>query len=242
MLYCASNVYLSDKSVLAPKSNSYLKTYWLRRLACDVSRICSLIKMSKPPSDSNLTTYKLVVVGDGGVGKSALTIQFFQKLFIEDYDPTIEDSYIQHTQIDGEWCILDVLDTAGQEEFSAMREQYMRKGDGFLMVYSVTDLHSYENIANFHTQILRVKDKDAYPMLLVANKIDLVRQRRVTEEQGRQLAARLRVPYVETSAKDPPVNVDLAFHDVVRVIKQQPKEFKKQLKRGRAKRKRCTIL
>ena len=107
MLYCASNVYLSDNSVLAPKSNSYLKTYWLRRLACNVSRIYSLIKMSKPPSDSNLTTYKLVVVGDGGVGKSALTIQFFQKLFIEDYDPTIEDSYIQHTQIDGEWCILD---------------------------------------------------------------------------------------------------------------------------------------
>ena len=63
--------------------------------------------MSKRPSDSNVTTYKLVVVGDGGVGKSALTIQFFQKLFIEDYDPTIEDSYIQNTQIDGEWCILD---------------------------------------------------------------------------------------------------------------------------------------
>lgn len=198
--------------------------------------------MSKPPSDSNLTTYKLVVVGDGGVGKSALTIQFFQKLFIEDYDPTIEDSYIQHTQIDGEWCILDVLDTAGQEEFSAMREQYMRKGDGFLMVYSVTDLHSYENIKNFYTQILRVKDKDAYPMLLVANKIDLVRQRRVTEKDGRALAANLRVPYVETSAKEPPVNVDLAFHDVVRVIKQQPKDFQKQLKRGRTKRRRCTIL
>lgn len=198
--------------------------------------------MSKPPSDSNLTTYKLVVVGDGGVGKSALTIQFFQKLFIEDYDPTIEDSYIQHTQIDGEWCILDVLDTAGQEEFSAMREQYMRKGDGFLMVFSVTDLHSYENIKNFYTQILRVKDKDAYPMLLVANKIDLVRQRRVTEKDGRALAANLRVPYVETSAKEPPVNVDLAFHDVVRVIKQQPKDFQKQLKRGRTKRRRCTIL
>ena len=69
--------------------------------------VFKFIEMSKPPSDSNLTTYKLVVVGDGGVGKSALTIQFFQKLFIEDYDPTIEDSYIQHTQIDGEWCILD---------------------------------------------------------------------------------------------------------------------------------------
>lgn len=52
-------------------------------------------------------TFKLVVVGDGGVGKSALTIQFFQKLFVADYDPTIEDSYIQHTEIDGQWCILD---------------------------------------------------------------------------------------------------------------------------------------
>lgn len=52
-----------------------------------------------------------------------------------------------------------VLDTAGQEEFSAMREQYMRKGDGFLLVYSVTDVHSWENIRNFHTQILRVKDR-----------------------------------------------------------------------------------
>jgi len=61
---------------------------------------------ARPPSD-NLITYKLVVVGDGGVGKSALTIQFFQKLFVTDYDPTIEDSYIQHNEIDGQLCILD---------------------------------------------------------------------------------------------------------------------------------------
>jgi len=90
--------------------------------------------MSKAPNDP-LATYKLVVVGDGGVGKSALTIQFFQKLFVTDYDPTIEDSYIQHTDVDGKWCIMDVLDTAGQEEFSAMREQYMRKGFTFLRFY-----------------------------------------------------------------------------------------------------------
>ncbi|XP_013391765.1 ras-related protein M-Ras-like isoform X2 [Lingula anatina] len=163
--------------------------------------------MSKPPNEI-VTTYKLVVVGDGGVGKSALTIQFFQKMFVQDYDPTIEDSYIQHTEIDGEWCILDVLDTAGQEEFSAMREQYMRKGDGFLLVYSVTDRQSYENIRNFHTQILRVKDRDSYPMLLVANKVDLVHLRKVPEEQGRDLAIQLGVQYIETSAKVPPLNVD----------------------------------
>ena len=62
--------------------------------------------MSKAPGE-NVPTFKLVVVGDGGVGKSALTIQFFQKMFVQDYDPTIEDSYIQHTEIDGQWCILD---------------------------------------------------------------------------------------------------------------------------------------
>jgi Ras-related protein M-Ras len=114
--------------------------------------------MAHPPTD-NLKSYKLVVVGDGGVGKSALTIQFFQKMFVEDYDPTIEDSYIQHTEVENQWCVLDVLDTAGQEEFSAMREQYMRKGDGFLLVYSVTDKTSFHNIRQFHTLILRVKDK-----------------------------------------------------------------------------------
>lgn len=63
--------------------------------------------MTRPPNNDNLMTFKLVVVGDGGVGKSALTIQFFQKLFVADYDPTIEDSYVQHTEVDNEWCILD---------------------------------------------------------------------------------------------------------------------------------------
>ncbi|KAK2157628.1 hypothetical protein LSH36_188g10018 [Paralvinella palmiformis] len=211
--------------------------------AClDMSGSAQKIKMSKPPNE-NVTTYKLVVVGDGGVGKSALTIQFFQKMFVQDYDPTIEDSYIQHTEIDGKWCILDVLDTAGQEEFSAMREQYMRKGDGFLLVFSVTDIISYENIKNFFTQILRVKDRESYPMILVANKVDLVHLRKVTEEQGRELAASLKIPYIETSAKDPPLNVDTAFHEVVRIIRNQPVEVREKKRRKHAfHRNKCTIL
>ncbi|KPP57860.1 ras-related protein M-Ras-like [Scleropages formosus] len=148
---------------------------------------------SAVPSD-NLPTYKLVVVGDGGVGKSALTIQFFQKIFVPDYDPTIEDSYLKHTEIDGQWAILDVLDTAGQEEFSAMREQ------------------------------------ESFPMILVANKVDLVHLRKVTSEQGREMAAKHSITYIETSAKDPPMNVDKAFHELVRVIRQEVPE-KSQKKR-----------
>lgn len=194
--------------------------------------------MSKPPSDK-LPTFKLVVVGDGGVGKSALTIQFFQRLFVTDYDPTIEDSYIQHTEVDAQWCILDVLDTAGQEEFSAMREQYMRKGDGFMLVYSVTDKQSYENIPHFYTQILRVKDRESYPMLLVANKVDLVHMRKVTEEMGRELAHRLNLSYIETSAKDPPLNVDTAFHEVVRIIRNSPPVDGNKKDKGKGK---CVIM
>ncbi|CAF1140526.1 unnamed protein product [Adineta steineri] len=176
--------------------------------------------MQSGPPD-NAVTYKLVVVGEGGVGKSALTIQFFQKMFVEDYDPTIEDSYIQHVEVDRQVCVLDVLDTAGQEEFSALREQYMRKGDGFLIVYSVIDANSCKNTRQFYNQILRVKDRKSYPMILVANKIDLVHLRKVSEEEGRELAAELQIPYIETSAKVPPVNVDAAFHELVRAIRQQ---------------------
>ncbi|XP_030185042.1 ras-related protein M-Ras isoform X1 [Lynx canadensis] len=186
---------------------------------------------SAVPSD-NLPTYKLVVVGDGGVGKSALTIQFFQKIFVPDYDPTIEDSYLKHTEIDNQWAILDVLDTAGQEEFSAMREQYMRTGDGFLIVYSVTDKASFEHVDRFHQLILRVKDRESFPMILVANKVDLMHLRKITREQGKEMATKHNIPYIETSAKDPPLNVDKAFHDLVRVIRQQiPEKSQKKKKK-----------
>ncbi|XP_059239071.1 ras-related protein R-Ras isoform X1 [Mustela nigripes] len=88
-----------------------------------------------PPSE----THKLVVVGGGGVGKSALTIQFIQSYFVSDYDPTIEDSYTKICAVDGVPARLDILDTAGQEEFGAMREQYMRAGHGFLLVFAIND-------------------------------------------------------------------------------------------------------
>lgn len=169
---------------------------------------------------TNTPFYKLVVLGNPGVGKSALTIQFIQSYFVMDYDPTIEDSYTKQCIVDGEICKLEVLDTAGQEEFSAMREQYMRKGDGFVIVFSVTDRQSFEQIARFHKQILRAKDRDEYPMIVLANKIDLDQQRVISVEEATRFARRLGdVRVMEASAKVR-FNVDQAFHDLVRQIKQ----------------------
>uniref|UniRef100_A0A8C7SAJ8 RAS related 2 n=1 Tax=Oncorhynchus mykiss TaxID=8022 RepID=A0A8C7SAJ8_ONCMY len=141
-----------------------------------------------------------------------------QSYFVTDYDPTIEDSYTKQCVIDERAARLDILDTAGQEEFGAMREQYMRTGEGFLLVFSVTDRGSFEEIYKFQRQILRVKDRDEFPMILVGNKADLELQRQVTQEEGQQLARQLKVTYMEASAKIR-MNVDQAFHELVRVIR-----------------------
>ncbi|TFK49550.1 ras-domain-containing protein [Heliocybe sulcata] len=170
-----------------------------------------------------LREYKLVVVGGGGVGKSALTIQFIQSHFVDEYDPTIEDSYRKQCVIDDEVALLDVLDTAGQEEYGAMREQYMRTGEGFLLVYSITSRNSFEEITTFHQQILRVKDKDSFPVIVVANKCDLEYERQVGMNEGRDLAKHFGCKFIETSAKNR-INVDEAFSNLVREIRKYNKE------------------
>jgi GTPase KRas protein len=92
------------------------------------------------------------------------------------------DSYRKQCIVDEEVALLDVLDTAGQEEYSAMREQYMRTGEGFLLVYSITSRESFDEIRTFQQQILRVKDKDIFPMVVVGNKLDLASERKVSVE------------------------------------------------------------
>ncbi|TGZ71332.1 hypothetical protein CRM22_002705 [Opisthorchis felineus] len=165
-----------------------------------------------------MTEYKLVVVGAGGVGKSALTIQLIQNHFVEEYDPTIEDSYRKQVVIDGEICLLDILDTAGQEEYSAMRDQYMRTGEGFLCVFAVNNYKSFEDIHQYREQIRRVKDSDDAPMVLVGNKLDLT-HRAVGANDAKMLARSFNIPYVETSAKTRQ-GVDEAFYTLVREIRK----------------------
>ena len=102
--------------------------------------------------------YKVVILGSGGVGKSALTIQFVQSVFIEKYDPTIEDSYRKNVKLDGEVVLLELLDTAGTEQFTAMRDLYLVNGQGFLLVYSITSLSSFQEITVIYEQICGIKN------------------------------------------------------------------------------------
>lgn len=104
-----------------------------------------------------------------------------------------------------------------------MREQYMRNGEGFLLVYSSTSRLSFEEIRTFHQQIRRVKDRDNFPMVLVANKCDLEMERQVPMQEGRDLAKQFGCEFIETSAKNR-INVEEAFYSVVRDIRRFNKE------------------
>mmetsp|Transcript_18897 Transcript_18897/g.48058 ORF Transcript_18897/g.48058 Transcript_18897/m.48058 type:complete len:192 (-) Transcript_18897:61-636(-) len=165
------------------------------------------------------THYKICVLGDGGVGKTALTIQLCSNHFVEEYDPTIEDSYRKQVVIDEESCLLEILDTAGQEEFTALRDQWIRDCEGFVIIYSIISRSSFEQVSTFKEQVMRVKDADRLPIMLVGNKCDLEEKREVSTQEGVDLAKAFGAQFKEASAKTR-VNVEEAFYDLVRMIRQ----------------------
>jgi len=164
--------------------------------------------------------YKIVVLGGGGVGKSALTIRLVTDNFLDEYDPTIEDSYRKQVDVDGKSALLDILDTAGQEEFSSMQDLWMREGKGFLLVYSITSLHTLEECEVLRDKILRTKEEDAStPIVLCGNKCDLNDQREVETSKGQAIAKKWNAPFFETSAKMKINNV-ACFYEIVRQIRK----------------------
>lgn len=134
--------------------------------------------------------------------------------------------------------MLEVLDTAGQEEYTALRDQWIRDGEGFILVYSISSRSSFSRIKRFHHQIQRVKESTAsspsypgspisaanpsapVPIMLVGNKSDRIAEREVSTQEGHALARELGCEFVEASAKNY-INVDKAFYDVVRILRRQ---------------------
>lgn len=170
----------------------------------------------------SVNSYKLCVLGGGAVGKSSLSLRFIRSFFPLDYDPTIEDSYTKQTEIDGRVCRLDVLDTAGQEDFGALFPEWVGKGrQGFMLVYSIESRQSYERVMQLSELLRQYREEPNLPITLVANKCDLEEIRDVTEAEGKQLAEKIGAQhFYETSARTY-FNVENAFHSLVREIRKQ---------------------
>ncbi|QRW03650.1 Ras-related protein RSR1 [Ceratobasidium sp. AG-Ba] len=155
-----------------------------------------------------MRTYSAIVLGAGGVGKSSLTLRLVQEVYNKQF------------QVDNEFCSLEITDTAGAEQFTAMNEYYLKDARGFILVFSLTQAASVREVENLRTQIHRVKGHNAgsIPMVLVGTKADLGPDREVSREQMQALADKWRVPYYETSAKRN-WGVEAVFEDIVRQMR-----------------------
>lgn len=182
--------------------------------------------------------FKVVVLGPGGVGKSALTVQFISGKFVERYDPTVEDFYRKEIEVDGDPAILEILDTAGTEQFASMRDLYIKNGQGFIIVFSLTSRQTFQDIKLIREQILRVKGTNRVPIVLAANKSDVAEtHREVYTEECCNLANEWSIPYMETSAKNSTI-VNSLFTEIVKEMnfklyshglktRKEKKKFKK---------------
>ena len=161
--------------------------------------------------------YKLLMIGDSGVGKSSLLLRFASDQFEDSYMTTVGlDFKIRTVEVDGKVVKLQMWDTAGQERFRTITSSYYRGAQGIIVVFAVDDTKSFENVKTWVTEIERYAGEGVVK-LLVGNKCDL-ESRAVTTEEAENFAAELGMQYMETSAKTA-VNVEDTFMLTAREIK-----------------------
>lgn len=165
---------------------------------------------------------------------------------MEDYEPTKADSYRKTLVLSGSECQIDILDTAGQEDYAVVRDNYFRSGEGFLCVFSLVDRESFGGVTEVRESVLRVKIDERTPLILVGNKADLQDSREISNEDATALANSWGVPYVETSAKTK-LNVDKVYYDLLGMIQKRKETMDKNAgsttnKKKKKKKSKCTIL
>ncbi|KAA8910221.1 hypothetical protein TRICI_004239 [Trichomonascus ciferrii] len=163
---------------------------------------------------------KIAIVGSSAVGKSSITVQFVEKHFVESYYPTIENQFSKSIKYKGIEYTTEIIDTAGQDEFSIMNQKHLIGIHGYVLIYSIASRSSFDMIPIIRDKILNATGTETLPMVIVGNKTDLDEsQRQITFDEGQQMAQGLGLPFVETSAKDD-VNVDRAFESLIAEIER----------------------
>jgi len=164
--------------------------------------------------------FKLLLIGDSGVGKSCLLLRFADDTYTESYISTIGvDFKIRTIELDGKTIKLQIWDTAGQERFRTITSSYYRGAHGIIVVYDVTDQESFNNVKQWLQEIDRYACENVNK-LLVGNKCDLTNKKVVDYTSAKEYADQLGIPFLETSAKNA-TNVEQAFMIMAAEIKNR---------------------
>lgn len=166
-------------------------------------------------------------MGDEGVGKSSLTLQFTQSHFPQDFDPTIEDVYTKDMKINGTNYKVHVLDTAQHDEYSHLKDVQLEQADGFILVFKLNDFESMGSAANSYRHIMRIHGV-LPPCILIGNQADLISERLISSQEAEELVRELNLnKYFETSAKNNH-NINEAFNYITQLIVDKRENVRRQ--------------
>jgi len=186
------------------------------------------------PASQNFIKRSIAIMGSRAVGKSSLTIQFVENHFVDTYYPTIENTFTKNVKYKGQDYTVEIIDTAGQDEYSILGSQHATGIHGYVLVYSVTSRSSFEIIKVIRDKILNFIGTEWVPLIIVGNKTDLHQQRQVSSEEGKELSVEWNCQFIESSAKNNE-NIGQAFNMMIHEIEK----FQNPATEGR---KDCIIL